>query len=59
MKKAYELAYTTAKLFSKTDDPHIDCIDILDWIKPRSFHCGQSLSVGSRPKGNGNGFPLE
>ena len=34
MKKAYELAYASAKLFSKTEDPQIDCIDIINFIKP-------------------------
>ena len=34
MRKAYELAYCTAKIYSRADDVDLQCIDAISFLKP-------------------------
>lgn len=33
MRQAYELAYCTAKIFSKADDIQLECIDTISFVR--------------------------
>lgn len=53
MRKAYELAYCTAKIYSRADDVDLECIDTISFLRP--VNVGdllkfESLVIYSKPK---------
>ena len=53
MRKAYELAYCTAKIYSRASDVDLECIDTINFLKP--VNVGdllkfESIVIYSKPK---------